>query len=869
MCGDYPIRFLCHNTAWIVRRDIQQQGNMVFPILEEKYQGSRTFRLVVSVIHHPYNWFSDVNARKLRNEITESSNILLTGHEHGQDAFQIETYRQEVIQYLEGGVLQDSNNPKKSSFNAIVIDLESCKQKLVQFSWDKDIYRRKFVDDEDYTDFQLNRIRKTGHFEISDKYYKYLNDSGASLVHSEHGRLKLDETFIDLDLTQVTNFGADDSFDDINSQLKIKSSHLCIEAIATPLLFVSGIYKSGKTTLLKKIFMEFHQKGMVPIAISNEGLRRKRNRELLQKVKDSLSIQYEKSDFERFRQLDISKRVLLIDDFELNELNYETKEKILEEYSRYFGHIVVFVATTIPFLDELQYKDSFSNIKYYQIQQMGNELIEKTIQKWIQLGREDTVTNDQFLMKVDFSSNIVKSFIDNRIIPSQPIFILATLQLIQNNYIVETSITSYGQGYVLEQLVKESIRRVVKKDDLSGEEAYLSFVAYHMFSKKKVLVSENELLDIHLSYCERYAASHLRTKFQDYVDTFEQADIFLRVNGGIRFKYRYAFYYFVALYFKDRLLQVEIQNEIRGIAESLYVQSSVDVMLFLAHLSKEKLISEMLINVSSEQFKELSLSDLERDFNSFKVPLEDFPKLYYQETDPLIERQERAKKQDTLKVRNNDDDGFVTDDDFDDLRSESLIVPNSIKIMGQLLKNYPLALEGDVKYRLTEESYTLGLRLLSLVFLLLEERMVMLAADFIIKRQSDNEKSEREMSRLKNEFSTLNVSFAKQIMIRIIAFIGDAVFSNELNETYREMVKRHDTVGVKLIDSYIRLNQPVKDWKTIFLYQDEFKTSPLATSILREMVYSHLKMYKLRDRGQIQRVCDKFNISNLPQIKKI
>jgi hypothetical protein len=53
------------------------------------------------VIHHPYNWFNADNAREIRAELENQSDLILTGHEHDAGAFTKTTYDGEHNEYLE------------------------------------------------------------------------------------------------------------------------------------------------------------------------------------------------------------------------------------------------------------------------------------------------------------------------------------------------------------------------------------------------------------------------------------------------------------------------------------------------------------------------------------------------------------------------------------------------------------------------------------------------------------------------------------------------------------------------------------------------------------------------------------------------
>ncbi|GAH03803.1 unnamed protein product, partial [marine sediment metagenome] len=61
---------------------------------------------VISVFHHPYNWPNADNARLFKKNIENTTDIILTGHEHDQSHFKVIQNTGVIIDYIEGGVLQ-------------------------------------------------------------------------------------------------------------------------------------------------------------------------------------------------------------------------------------------------------------------------------------------------------------------------------------------------------------------------------------------------------------------------------------------------------------------------------------------------------------------------------------------------------------------------------------------------------------------------------------------------------------------------------------------------------------------------------------------------------------------------------------------
>ena len=76
------------NTAWCSQLH-ERQGELIFPVNLWESAGSppNSPELVISVLHHPYNWITSNNARELRAALDRRSDLILTGHEHDHTAY--------------------------------------------------------------------------------------------------------------------------------------------------------------------------------------------------------------------------------------------------------------------------------------------------------------------------------------------------------------------------------------------------------------------------------------------------------------------------------------------------------------------------------------------------------------------------------------------------------------------------------------------------------------------------------------------------------------------------------------------------------------------------------------------------------------
>ena len=116
----------CYNTAWLSQLE-EKQGKLFFPenLLRDEKSDSC---LAISMFHHPYNWLNPDNARRFRKHVETTADVILTGHEHVPDVYEKTRVLGQVTHYVEGAVLQDSDE-NMSGFNVLLIDSDESKWK--------------------------------------------------------------------------------------------------------------------------------------------------------------------------------------------------------------------------------------------------------------------------------------------------------------------------------------------------------------------------------------------------------------------------------------------------------------------------------------------------------------------------------------------------------------------------------------------------------------------------------------------------------------------------------------------------------------------------------------------------------------------
>ena len=300
--GDHPLLFRCLNTAWLSQLH-EPVGALNYPV-DLVPEGATDHALVVSLLHHPYNWLRPNVARQLRSRLEKTSDIILTGHEHAHARRSQSVDTGELNEYIEAAVLQDSTNQDTSGFNVLVLDLQERRQRFVHFGWTGEHYVRS-SESSDWEELQVSRLRKKANHPIAPSFKSFLQDPGVTLTHPDKGQLVLPDVFVFPDLAEVSH------------KLKgggrvVPGERLLDELVVDGKVLIAGGEQSGKTALVKTLYASFHAKGLLPVYIDGGKLKVESPEKLQRLVEEAFKSQYDGVDVEVLRQTPVAQKVLLL-----------------------------------------------------------------------------------------------------------------------------------------------------------------------------------------------------------------------------------------------------------------------------------------------------------------------------------------------------------------------------------------------------------------------------------------------------------------------------------------------------------------------------------------------------------------------------
>lgn len=854
------------NSSWMSTLH-EKQGSLLFPVDEvpadNQPVGEKSPYLVIAMLHHPYQWFESNNARKLRTKLEGMSDIVLTGHEHDSDSYTKIRKNSQQTEYVEGGVLQD-NLSSQSEFNVILIQPEKQEHTVYAFSWHE---KNGLYTYTGATNLPLkrnsNRLRND--YILNHDFDKELSDPGVKFSHPHVDNVFLENIFIYPQIRQLHLPGESEWVKTIVKDQPISFIR------KNPRILLIGSEKSGKTAFAKTIFRDFTNDGLVPLFISGEDIKDCDENRLFRLIKQHFENEYSSPEFPMFEQLSKEKKIIIVDNFHKCLLNIKGRDQVIKILERNFGYIVLLGDDQLRFNDLISKKSdqdlSFWNFTTCEILEFGRVKRAELIKNWYSLGQTYTLdesTLGKDMVKVE---KMITALIGQNFVPAYPLFILMLLQQLEAQNPVDTNSGSYG--YLYESLITSTLSQGSKKDvEIDIQYSYLSELAYALFLSRVPSISYDEIEVWHSKYCQ---AHKLILDKGVLLKNLYDVSILREGSSGISFRYPYMYYYFVARYLRDSIVdpatEKETKQHICWMSERLHHTESANIIICLCYLSKDPYILTTLIDASHNLFALYDECNLVKDTKFISDLIFDSTYLVEEPQDPTENHKQLLAADDEIEKPTEDKLQSDFSEEKLDRELQEMAQINvafkTIQILGQLLRNFP-SLKGENKFELAKECYSLGLRVLKFALGTLEtnsQEMTEMLSDFIKARYP-----KWETERVNQAVQSLFFSVMEGLSFVVVKHISDSVGLELLLMTYKDLLESTDNVSYRFIDVSVRLDNfrsfPEKE---IFSLYKTIRKSRFSEQLLRHFVWHYFYIYPSK-RAIRESVCKRLEIQITPAL---
>lgn len=701
---------------------------------------------------------------------------------------------------------------------------------------------------------------------ISEKFILWLENPGANFTHPQTNDLRLDDIFVYPDLAENTL----KAFSKKSKHISFPNLHTIANTVTeTGIKYVFiGNDTSGKTTICKKLFIDYYNHGYLPILINGQNLSNNIRLEIFEKALiKNYQEQYQENGC-LFDKINTNEVVIIIDDFHKIKVKNDYRTVLIKNICKKYPNLIITGNTLMP-IEGIKNKiqeDIFKEFVLYSIQEFGTKLRYELISKWNTIGREKRlIDTNELLRQNDFANNHINSIIGKNYIPSYPIYLLGMLQALEAGSNLNSSNNYSQHGFYYELVINEALNKAVRdKKEISLFTNYITNFCYYLFENKSKELTISEFNNFHVSYCDKYDIKNFGEQIM--LKVFGDAKLF-EVNSSVSVNYKFVYYYFVAKYLTNNISTQATKDIISKMIKRLYREEFSNIILFLTHLSKDPFIINELILNAKNIFKENDIAKLDNDVDKINSLIKELPKqiienidIHQHREDELEEKQEIERIENEYEQISQDNREFDLDEATEtiDMLARHTLALKNIEILGQVAKKYWGEMTGEIKYEVVSETYNLGLRVLSNYLSFMEDNTEMLIpqiADLIDKKFiNDKFKLEKRLEDLASDF-IFRLCFLASF--GIIRRVSNSIGYEGLEETFNKVLKENPVNSIRLIDLSIQLEHfsrlPIGR-----IEQDnkDYATNKLASMVLRNSVINYMYMFETdyRQKAQLSRI---------------
>jgi GTPase SAR1 family protein len=679
--------------------------------------------------------------------------------------------------------------------------------------------------------------------ELEVAFLQSIKDTGISFPHRNQENVSLEDFFVFPDLKVIK-----ESIDDIQTNLSGEEVLQHSERI-----IIFGDEQSGKTTFAKRLFLDAYKSGLLPVFIEGGNVRNS-NAEGL--VRDIIGQTYPNASVDEYLKKD--NIICIIDDISSTRINKKSTNKFIERISTIFPRSIVFANDILQFT----YLD-FSALDDYlklEILPFGNVRRGSLIEKWVESELTEEADEQVFWARIDQLRLHVDSLVYKNIVPAKPFYILMLLQSFELITVQRLELTSYGHCY--QYLIYQALERAqVKHNEIDTYLNVLSEMGGKLLDSPTESFDSNELE----AFFTQYSNDFLPVNKDKVVEDLVKSSVLRKTDIGIKFRYRYLFYFFAAKNLADSLSKGDsAKDKIRHLINSIHLEKSSNIVLFLTHHSKDPWVIDEILYSVMEIFSGEEEATLEAQSLSFlKDFIKEIPEIVMENRrDAKHERLEIDKKKDLIEQQEssnqiNDDNSNIEDTDLSEFIEKVNKAFRVTEVCGQILRNRIGSLERRILESIYEESLLVTLRFLNL---LLKSSEYM--QDEVIRKiqrmldQSPDISNQEVEKKAETFYFTLN-------FLAILALLNRTAFSLgsfKGREIYLKVTEDKKTPALQLIQEIIELQFEKKlDVRKIEKIHSDFSGNPLCDRLLKQIILRHCYLHDIGFRDR-QKLADKLNI---------
>ncbi len=826
------ISFICFNTSWMssIKEEI---GSLFFPtkIIENIESNAN---ISVSVLHHPIEWFSPNKTTNNRNDFQDYldsvSNIKLIGHEHENKSIS-RTNLDTNISVLEfSGEIFNTSSDIHSGFQILKISPEKNILLLKKYLWKSDLYTEIYVNE-----IPLQKVSKRK-LKIKEHFWNGLDDIKIPL-QIEGSSLPLSKVYVYPDLE-----GRKEDFKELDSYIDARQ---LLERDRFSQVIIDGDSQVGKSSLLSILFREFYNSGSYPFLLNGDDINNINIDKLVKKRYHE--IYTDDSQFDRYLQIENTKKVILIDDFHRNKLNPQKLNQLIKEISSKYIKVILTTDSSVELSANIQ--SVFNNYDKLTIKPLGYKKTDDLITNYFECKSDyRTLSEQEKLSKIKNIFNQVRGLLGDKILPSYPVFILSLLRTLDES-MYSLNETSYG--YCYESLLYFALKSKAKlrENQLTYYLSFIEQLAFDLFKSGNTTFDDTYLRNFY----DEYKGKHIIEEFSILEKNLLNSYILKKYDSIYQFGYKYIYYFLAAKHIAGFINKEEGKKIVNDLFEKLYLEENANILVFITHHTKDTDFIEESVLKAMEPFEEIEPITLKKDCNYYSLisGLADDIKKEILETNisPNEKRKKDLEKIDVDKELNQSENYNFADSDA---VKPYITAFKSIDIVSQIIKNRVGYLTKEQMINYIEELYLTGFRMIGAIGETYKNAKDELIEDIVnsiiddVKNKANGKsylldkpinKKEIEI-KVTKFFEILNLQICLGMFSKLVDSAG--INDSKVKEIYSKVAEDIDSPAAKLVSFRIKSYYHGISIKEIKNLAKEFKKNPVALKILKAGVISYV-----------------------------
>ena len=591
----------------------------------------------------------------------------------------------------------------------------------------------------------------------------------------------------------------------------------------------------------------------MPVLLTADRINTPDPERIVQRARLAYGDQYENLPAETIRNIPVDRMILIVDDYDKANINARHIGKVTEALKSSFHSILLSTAQlfALNLLSVSNENTVVAALQRVEIREIGHKRRYDLIERWCLAGQQEEHSDEILRNQIELKRAVVNQIFNTNLVPRTPIIVLILLQAMEAGQAGDLARTGYVRYYKF--LIDSAILRHMSREAAEMSYALLPEIAWAMYISQSGVLQPDGAEGVIEGLAKRRALR--KTSLYNVLASLRQVGMFEEHGSNLRFKHKYAYYFFLADYISRHLGESTMKEEVKRLCNGVTSKSNSDILIFLSFHSDDQLIVNTLVEgLSSTFLKDKPFAFAKDRTAPVNHLIYDMPKLIVDQKKFERNRKRRLEAEDTAESNNFEEEKeeeHKSDAKVSDLR----VVFTSVEILGHVLRNHYARLDAEPKKLIFDTARSATLRCLGSVFDQLSSSLEDLVATISVftDRLQENATETRQRTTARRTVFYVVTALFFFIIQKLSRSVGD----ESLEITFNQAITDAPDLANAYIDLMIKLNCfrdfPLNELRRVV---SELEGDRVGTIALQLAVCERLDMRPPGNASDLQRICD-------------